>query len=298
MIQKKVCMLGGFAVGKTSLVARFVSSLFSEKYLSTVGVKVDKKAVHVDGRDVTLMIWDIYGQDEFQTVQHSQLRGMAGYLLVIDGTRRGTDRTQVISGDVVGFDQSGLRAKFRRHVRQRHPLLHRQGAHASAGIFHGLIFPAVHSEAGAQMQHHVLGGHTSAEPPGPFDADCLRHPDPDLAGRQHAGSVQRQLHRFHVGRVAGFDGLLVVGERQFVLLDPLETLSQFQQHDGPAFRVSASGLESGDGRLGLAGSLQPQAQLELQARIERLAISPRGVDLQLHLVGLGACALKQLFSVG
>jgi small GTP-binding protein len=90
MIQKKVCMLGGFAVGKTSLVARFVSSIFSEKYLSTVGVKVDKKPVSVDGRDVTLMIWDIYGQDEFQTIQHSQLRGMSGYLLVIDGTRRAT----------------------------------------------------------------------------------------------------------------------------------------------------------------------------------------------------------------
>lgn len=106
MIQKKVCMLGGFAVGKTSLVARFVSSLFSEKYLSTVGVKVDKKAVHVDGRDVTLMIWDIYGQDEFQTVQHSQLRGMAGYLLVIDGTRRATMETalrlQQLAAEVAG----------------------------------------------------------------------------------------------------------------------------------------------------------------------------------------------------
>jgi small GTP-binding protein len=106
MIQKKVCMLGGFAVGKTSLVARYVSSLFSEKYLSTVGVKVDKKSVSVDGRDVTLMIWDIYGQDDFQTVQHSQLRGMSGYLLVIDGTRRATLDTavalQTLASEVVG----------------------------------------------------------------------------------------------------------------------------------------------------------------------------------------------------
>jgi small GTP-binding protein len=93
MIHKKVCMLGGFAVGKTSLVSRFVSSLFSDKYHSTVGVKVDKKALSVDGRDVTLMLWDIYGQDDFQTVQHSQLRGMAGYLLVVDGTRRATLET-------------------------------------------------------------------------------------------------------------------------------------------------------------------------------------------------------------
>ena len=81
MIQKKVCLLGGFAVGKTSLVSRFVTSIFSEKYLTTVGVKVDKKLVSVNGQDVTLMLWDIYGEDEFQTVQPSYLRGASGYLV-------------------------------------------------------------------------------------------------------------------------------------------------------------------------------------------------------------------------
>ena len=108
MIQKKVCMLGGFAVGKTSLVARYVSSIFSDKYLSTVGVKVDKKTLSVDGREMMLMLWDIYGQDDFQTVQHSQLRGMSGYLLVVDGTRRATldtaralrDKAREVAGDV------------------------------------------------------------------------------------------------------------------------------------------------------------------------------------------------------
>ena len=90
MIQKKICMLGSFAVGKTSLVARYVTSLFSEKYLSTVGVKIDKKQVTVDGRDLTLMLWDIYGQDDYQNVQASQLRGMSGFLLVVDGTRLAT----------------------------------------------------------------------------------------------------------------------------------------------------------------------------------------------------------------
>jgi len=90
MIQKKVCMLGGFAVGKTSLVARYVSSIFSDKYLSTVGVKIDKKQLTVDGRDMMLMLWDIYGQDDYQSIQASQLRGMSGYLLVVDGTRRAT----------------------------------------------------------------------------------------------------------------------------------------------------------------------------------------------------------------
>jgi small GTP-binding protein len=108
MIHKKVCLLGGFAVGKTSLVSRFVSSMFSDKYHSTVGVKVDKKPVNIDGQDVTLMLWDIYGQDDFQTVQHSQLRGMSGYLLVVDGTRRATLDTaqqlqalaRTVAGDV------------------------------------------------------------------------------------------------------------------------------------------------------------------------------------------------------
>ena len=90
MLQKKVCMLGGFGVGKTSLVSRFVSSMFSDKYLTTVGVKVDKKTVPIDSGEMTLMLWDIYGQDEFQTVRDSYLRGASGYLLVADGTRHAT----------------------------------------------------------------------------------------------------------------------------------------------------------------------------------------------------------------
>jgi hypothetical protein len=90
MISKKVCMLGGFAVGKTSLVSRFVRSIFSDKYLTTVGVKIDKKTVPVPGNDVDLVLWDIYGDDDFQKMRASYLRGANGYLLVIDGTRRAT----------------------------------------------------------------------------------------------------------------------------------------------------------------------------------------------------------------
>lgn len=89
MIQKKICMLGSFAVGKTSLVARFVRSVFSDKYLTTIGVKVDKKLVTLgEGRpDVSLLLWDIYGDDDFQVVRPSFLRGASGYVLVADGTR-------------------------------------------------------------------------------------------------------------------------------------------------------------------------------------------------------------------
>ena len=93
MLQKKICMLGGFGVGKTSLVSRFVTSIFSDTYLTTIGVKIDKKSIAVDAHEMTLMLWDIYGQDEFQTVRDSYLRGASGYLLVADGTRHATLET-------------------------------------------------------------------------------------------------------------------------------------------------------------------------------------------------------------
>ena len=90
MIQKKVCLLGAFAVGKTSLVSRFVKSIYSDHYLTTVGVKVDKKTVHLGDQQVNLILWDLAGEDEFQKVRMDYLRGAAGYLLVADGTRRST----------------------------------------------------------------------------------------------------------------------------------------------------------------------------------------------------------------
>ena len=90
MIQKKICMLGSFAVGKTSLVRRFMESIFSEKYLTTIGVKIDKKMVEVEGEQVMLMLWDLEGQDDFSSVKLSYLRGSSGYLLVADGTRAET----------------------------------------------------------------------------------------------------------------------------------------------------------------------------------------------------------------
>ncbi len=93
MIQKKICMLGSFAVGKTSLVASYVHSVFSEKYLTTIGVKIDRKEVTIDDQAVTLMLWDIHGEDEFQKVRPSYLRGTSGYFLVVDGTRPETLET-------------------------------------------------------------------------------------------------------------------------------------------------------------------------------------------------------------
>lgn len=93
MMQQKICMLGGFAVGKTSLVQRFVSNVFSDHYRTTIGVTVEKKVVTIGDDDVTLVLWDLYGEDEFQHVRDSYLRGSSGYILVMDGTRRATLET-------------------------------------------------------------------------------------------------------------------------------------------------------------------------------------------------------------
>ncbi len=90
MIQKKICMLGSFAVGKTSLVRRFVESIYSDKYHTTVGVKVDKKVVAVGADQITLLLWDLEGAETEHDLRKSYLRGAAGYLLVADGTRADT----------------------------------------------------------------------------------------------------------------------------------------------------------------------------------------------------------------
>ncbi len=87
MIRKKICLLGAFAVGKSSLVPRFVHSEYDDRYLTTVGVKVEKKECRVGDHEVSLVIWDLHGEDRWQQVRSSYLRGTAGALLVGDGTR-------------------------------------------------------------------------------------------------------------------------------------------------------------------------------------------------------------------
>ncbi len=90
MIKKKICLMGAFSVGKTSLVSRFVYSVFSNRYLTTVGVKVDKKELRVSGQDVRLMIWDLAGEDDVQETRVSYARGASGIFYVVDSTRQET----------------------------------------------------------------------------------------------------------------------------------------------------------------------------------------------------------------
>src|SRR5262249_10791345 len=85
--QKKICLLGSFAVGKTSLTERFVQSIFSERYRTTVGVRIHKKAIETTEQILDLIIWDLAGEDEFVALRPAYLRGASGYLLVADGTR-------------------------------------------------------------------------------------------------------------------------------------------------------------------------------------------------------------------
>ncbi|MGB5579425.1 MAG: Rab family GTPase [Woeseia sp.] len=90
----KICVIGDFAVGKTSTIERFVSNHFSEKYLTTIGVKIDTKEISlVDSAvDLKLVIWDVAGTERFGTLELAYLRGAAGCILVADGTRARTVR--------------------------------------------------------------------------------------------------------------------------------------------------------------------------------------------------------------
>lgn len=92
-LARKVCMLGDFGVGKTSLVARFVRNTFSDKYLTTVGVKVDSRLVPLpDERQIKLVLWDIAGKAVLDSLNQNYLRGASGLILVADGTREASLR--------------------------------------------------------------------------------------------------------------------------------------------------------------------------------------------------------------
>jgi small GTP-binding protein len=97
----KVCLIGATAVGKSSLVARYVRSIFSEQYQTTIGVRIESRLVESPAGRLELVLWDLSGEDEFQNVQPSYLRGASGYLLVVDGTRRETmDTASVLEARV------------------------------------------------------------------------------------------------------------------------------------------------------------------------------------------------------
>ena len=91
-ITSKICVVGDFAVGKTSVIERFVNNQFSDKYLTTIGVKIDTKELSIADRGISvkLVIWDVAGAAEFGTKEFAYLRGASGFIFVVDGTREQT----------------------------------------------------------------------------------------------------------------------------------------------------------------------------------------------------------------
>lgn len=89
-ISKKIVLLGNEAVGKTSLVKRYVHSIFNEEYLTTIGIKISKKVVQIEDTQVKLMIWDVAGDLLDKSLYDSYLRGAHGFFLVFDLTREQT----------------------------------------------------------------------------------------------------------------------------------------------------------------------------------------------------------------
>ena len=103
-LSSKICILGDFAVGKTSTVERFVNNQFSDKYLTTIGVKVDTRELALeDGVTLKLVLWDVAGADRFGELELNYLRGASGHLLVADGTRPETlESARQLKDQVVG----------------------------------------------------------------------------------------------------------------------------------------------------------------------------------------------------
>jgi small GTP-binding protein len=87
MVSRKIALIGDFSTGKTSLIRRFVDNEFSDKYLSTIGVKISKKIIELDDIDVQGLIWDIEGGTPTKPLNQTYLRGLHGCIIASDITR-------------------------------------------------------------------------------------------------------------------------------------------------------------------------------------------------------------------
>ena len=83
-ISKKIVLLGNESVGKTSLVKQYVHSIFSDEYLTTIGIKISKKQIELAEHRVKLMIWDVAGDLLDQSLYDAYLKGAHGFILVFE----------------------------------------------------------------------------------------------------------------------------------------------------------------------------------------------------------------------
>ncbi|MCB4808242.1 GTP-binding protein [Tamlana sp. 62-3] len=87
-ISKKIVLIGHFGVGKTSLIRRFVENTFTEDYKVTIGVHISKRTINIsENEDISLIIWDLEGQDDIKKTRPSYLLGTNGFIYVFDLTR-------------------------------------------------------------------------------------------------------------------------------------------------------------------------------------------------------------------
>jgi small GTP-binding protein len=177
MIQKKVCMVGVYGTGKTSLVQRYVHSLFSAKYHSTVGVKIDRKAVQLGDTAVNLLLWDVEGRTDDQDIPSSYLRGAHAMFYVADGTRRDTfeqlfdlrEHSRSAAGDVpsiVALNKADLKEQWVLTAADRAKLI--------TGGFHVLTTSAKSGE-GVEDAFRWIATSTLNPPASPIVQPPVRH---------------------------------------------------------------------------------------------------------------------------
>ncbi|MFX1520806.1 MAG: Rab family GTPase [Promethearchaeota archaeon] len=86
----KIVLLGDPAVGKTSLVKRYVDNMFRMDYMMTIGTDIRTKIITINDELVKLVIWDLGGQPLFQDVRATYCKGTNGAVLIFDLTRQST----------------------------------------------------------------------------------------------------------------------------------------------------------------------------------------------------------------
>jgi small GTP-binding protein len=177
MIQKKICMVGVHGTGKTSLVQRYVHSIFSAKYHSTVGVKIDRKQVQLGDTTVNLLLWDVEGRTADHDVPESYLRGAHAMFFVADGTRRETvdqlfdlrEHARAAAGDVpsiVALNKTDLQDQWVIGPTETSKLI--------TGGFHVLRTSAKSGE-GVEESFLSLAKAAVGGPPSPTDQSQVRH---------------------------------------------------------------------------------------------------------------------------